>query len=882
MSSSTEPEHNSTKQDSKGFFRNYLNKYPLATVKPLGIAISLAVLILLGFTYRHWPSPLNWLEGGRNGQIIVNSPTVYTRQRLVNDRLSQTSWLQEQLKVADGHDDASNFRIVEQVRHQLEERNLRAAVSSSNQPNTNSEPKQPDRSDPAKQTLGGAPDRAPSTNNTSITPTTAELFRAKNNFRNLVRTEMMQTQLDDRHDIRGNTVYRFSFDASILAGSRTDALAAIEVRLSHSPRNDKETALYREDYIQVYSDWVRYMQSFLANSSSSISQLLLAGTSEPRLRLLYSQFLISRICEFMNDITTLEEQTHTRCDSTRLLHETDEAAIEAGSQRIAAENLIKRFVAHLTNRFDASARDDLFESIRRQIKNFPMDRLDAIYFVARDLCRDPSHSRDGLSLWQLNFMPSTYGYNPQTSQPISCPRPFDRHAAAVLLYDQILDLHSRSGNAGVRNALASPDAATELASAVLKRHCGDSPICTFLPNLESERIRCFAVDFLRANLNAFDRPLAEKWERIRHFMKLELVGRELKDCHLSVSALHFNTGVLDELQYHLDKATEVFSYGVSPKNLSQHISTASDVRDAFQMLARLTTSSQSQSYDGFAETMRKRSEQIEGILAHPIIVGFGSARQSLENISNKFGNSSSVVRQTAFGWAISPQFRTDRAPQQSDGQYDLAAVISIPSWWRSVSLEIETCWVSRYELISSTHASDKIDLCKNRTRRTDTAIVRLPGMIQELSRKLGFETIQEPYLNGDQGLQILETGKPGSLLLSGGRLWRSTEVTLGAQRADTIIVLPNMEGIIARFKCVEPQWNSPAANPPLTFPVTVRVWTSEGVAQTASVFLRRQDPLVPCREENTLPGQRTSSISTNETPSSPAPRPQPQPSPNPP
>src|SRR5438067_774787 len=32
------------------------------------------------------------------GQIIVSSPAVYTRQRLVNDRLSQTSWLRDQLK----------------------------------------------------------------------------------------------------------------------------------------------------------------------------------------------------------------------------------------------------------------------------------------------------------------------------------------------------------------------------------------------------------------------------------------------------------------------------------------------------------------------------------------------------------------------------------------------------------------------------------------------------------------------------------------------------------------------------------------------------------------------------------------------------------------
>jgi hypothetical protein len=49
----------------------------------------------------------------------------------------------------------------------------------------------------------------------------------------------------------------------------------------------------------------------------------------------------------------------------------------------------------------------------------------------------------------------------------------------------------------------------------------------------------------------------------------------------------------------------------------------------------------------------------------------------------------------------------------------------------------------------------------------------------------------------------LRTGEPGSLLIEGGRLWRSTEVTVGAQRATSIRVLPNMEAIIAEFRCVE-------------------------------------------------------------------------------
>jgi hypothetical protein len=49
----------------------------------------------------------------------------------------------------------------------------------------------------------------------------------------------------------------------------------------------------------------------------------------------------------------------------------------------------------------------------------------------------------------------------------------------------------------------------------------------------------------------------------------------------------------------------------------------------------------------------------------------------------------------------------------------------------------------------------------------------------------------------------VRAGRPTKLLIPGSRLWRSATVTLGAQRADRLVVLPNMDGIIAEFDCVE-------------------------------------------------------------------------------
>ena len=67
--------------------------------------------------------------------------------------------------------------------------------------------------------------------------------------------------------------------------------------------------------------------------------------------------------------------------------------------------------------------------------------------------------------------------------------------------------------------------------------------------------------------------------------------------------------------------------------------------------------------------------------------------------------------------------------------------------------------------------------------------------------------------------------RPGSIVIPGARLWRSTRVTIGAQRADRIEVMPDMQGVIAHFNEV-----LPLADGRSSF-VTLRVWTSEGMDQ---------------------------------------------------
>jgi len=269
-----------------------------------------------------------------------------------------------------------------------------------------------------------------------------------------------------------------------------------------------------------------------------------------------------------------------------------------------------------------------------------------------------------------------------------------------------------------------------------------------VPNLAPEETRCFAADFYRQQ----QRP------KLAEFMEINLVGIETQDCHLVAD---FPAEIGPDALYKkfgakLREQTEVFAYGVSPKSYSQHVSTAGEIRNAYQMAASAGATEQT------IEASLNRNDSLNAVLAHPIVVGFGSPQSSIPSLS------------MSFGWMIAPQLNTLGAPKRIDGQYDLAAVISVPSWWRSVDLQVETCWLPRSRL-SDFKPELGSSICEGKKIiPPPRATVRLPGGAQEVSRKLGIELLQEPNLVEGPSDQILEIGKPGSLLLMGGRLWRSS------------------------------------------------------------------------------------------------------------
>jgi hypothetical protein len=80
------------------------------------------------------------------------------------------------------------------------------------------------------------------------------------------------------------------------------------------------------------------------------------------------------------------------------------------------------------------------------------------------------------------------------------------------------------------------------------------------------------------------------------------------------------------------------------------------------------------------------------------------------------------------------------------------------------------------------------------------------------------------------------------ILVPGHRLWRSSVVVLGGQRADEVTVLPDMRGIIAIFKEVSAKRDWEEGDNAVR---KLQVWTSEGVAQEVGVKIGAGGP---CRD----------------------------------
>lgn len=202
---------------------------------------------------------------------------------------------------------------------------------------------------------------------------------------------------------------------------------------------------------------------------------------------------------------------------------------------------------------------------------------------------------------------------------------------------------------------------------------------------------------------------------------------------------------------------------------------------------------------------------------------------------------------SCFGWIIRPPAGAGGASGGGGTQrYPVAVILSVPSWWKVMSLTVWSCWIRddiTIDLASRTSPINDCAASSGEPSQREEFNIRLPGSARELARKLGPQILKPPYISATPATrsQTLLAGRSGILVLEGERLWKSPVVVLGDQRADGIQVLPNMKGIMAEFKCVRLPSSLPIqgnAAMPVQGTITATVWTSEGITAPFPVTVK--------------------------------------------
>jgi hypothetical protein len=169
----------------------------------------------------------------------------------------------------------------------------------------------------------------------------------------------------------------------------------------------------------------------------------------------------------------------------------------------------------------------------------------------------------------------------------------------------------------------------------------------------------------------------------------------------------------------------------------------------------------------------------------------------------------------------------------------LATDVALPAWWPEVDIEVIVFWAD--EESGKGGEPKKLDFK-----------VPLPGMRQDSDSLLRFLTseslietkqpaphLEYPSEDKHQTLDVCSNSSP-SIIISGTNLWHSPRVFVGSQEATSVSLLPNMQGLTAKFDAsqIEPSVPVPvyvATSTNFSFVGTITLSTKTGGCSSAAV-----------------------------------------------
>jgi hypothetical protein len=214
----------------------------------------------------------------------------------------------------------------------------------------------------------------------------------------------------------------------------------------------------------------------------------------------------------------------------------------------------------------------------------------------------------------------------------------------------------------------------------------------------------------------------------------------------------------------------------------------------------------------------------------------------------------------SFGWLLGPQLELTSGSNavkftQKPVHNPLSVVVAVPAWWRRGRVNLTAFWLTRdgdcvgidgveqgCEVLSGAVLAQGREAAKGSEQSTPVSFgLELTGdplRARELflpSAALNGATVFRDRMNAT----TVRAGQSADIVIPGRNLHVGSTVTLGAQGADQITVLPDTSGIVARFNRV--QWPGPlGAEPYRGLPLSV--WTRAGQAYAGQLIVYPEGP----------------------------------------
>jgi hypothetical protein len=300
---------------------------------------------------------------------------------------------------------------------------------------------------------------------------------------------------------------------------------------------------------------------------------------------------------------------------------------------------------------------------------------------------------------------------------------------------------------------------------------------------------------------------------------------------------------------------QAYGYGTTPIELAQRLSTTASTAASMEMALALSGKLQGDSGGvlGGSDYMRSMAQTAAFLERIPLVVGFSDRkpvaavaanppppRQALPVVTPGPGGvapagqkPTAEPRLPQFGWVFGPRARFDMGRQrfvfeQSIGSFDVAADISVPSWWPKVELDVETAWIGNWH-----QANEILRKAERSPRRISVPLpmnrADFDGLTKFLMQDLNQRTAELTTIHSVEPSVLSACANEVTVLIYGANVWRSAEVYLGGLRGKEIKVLPDMEGISASFNLVDFYKNRNSVSNPLGYEeVILRVNTRNG------------------------------------------------------